>query len=361
MSEQLFLGTHLVSATIIFVFLALLIKLCKVNSRWVWNPIFCVCVLAYNVRVLTAHSYPVLAEFINVLEFLAPIVFIVCIRVNFQDPFFIGLIERVALGVLLPILLISKTLNSTNDISEEAFFWLVWAPYLISLICVFSAFWVAVKDWATDLVDKRRQLRQIFVFGFSPLILIALTLHALALIYPINALEYNSAIALIYGFGAFSLILIGGYLEPDWLNQLENVDNDNIPSKPSPSGSTIENAIGNPYAEELRALDNAMSMQKYYKQTGLTMSQLSGYLEYPEYRVRKAINQGLSFRNFKSFLNQYRVLDAAEQLKKDHSKSVLNISIDAGFNGLSTFNRAFKDHFGMTPSEFRNKVEPSEQ
>jgi len=373
MFENLFFGTHLVSATIIFIFFSLLLKLSSIKSRWVWNPIFCASVLAYSLRVLTTDSFPILAELLNLIEFLAPILFIICIRANFQEPFSIGLIEKAAFTVLLPILVLSKTLNVTNDFSEGLFSWLLWTPYFISLICVFAAFWVAIKDWNTDLVDKRRLLRRILVFGFSPLIVIALSLHALALIYPVDAPGYKATIALIYGLSAYGLILIGGYLEPDWLGDIGGSDNPEPSSESSNAEGKIENVVerndtGNIqpesnamedlYVEELKALDDVMAKQKYYRQTGLTIAQLAGYLGQPEYRLRKAINQGLGFRNFKSFLNKYRVYDAAEQLRQNkQTKSILNISIDAGFNGLSTFNRAFKDHFGETPSEFRSKTD----
>jgi len=209
------------------------------------------------------------------------------------------------------------------------------------LICVFAAFWVAIKDWSTDLVDKRRLLRQIFVFGFSPLIVIALILHALAVIYPVDAPGYNATIALIYGLSAYGLLLIGGYLEPDWLGHLGSSDNPETISEPSNAEGKVEsvvernetgnmqpvsNSMGDLYAEELNALDDVMANQKYYRQTGLTMAQLADYLGQPEYRLRKAINQGLGFRNFKSFLNKYRVYDAAEQLSQN-KQSPFSISL----------------------------------
>jgi len=327
------------------------------------------CVLSYNLRILFSNNFPLLAELFNIIEFLAPVVFIICIRVNFQEPFTLGVIEKLAFVALLPSIILTKVLNVTNDIDAGPFHWILWIPYLISLLCVLAAFLVAIKDWSTDLVDKRRELRRILVFGFSPLIIIALTLHALAIIYPIHAPELNSAIASIYGFSAFILLLIGGYLEPVWYGKYEsNPLYTHLP--PSTCKGTDENRadfekavtqearskIPNQYTEELQALNDAMEKQKYYRQAGITISQLAVITDQPEYRLRKAINQGLGFRNFKNFLNQYRILDAANQIKqKDQTKSILDISIDAGFNGLSTFNRAFKDHFGETPTEFRNK------
>ncbi|OUS04881.1 hypothetical protein A9Q81_05190 [Gammaproteobacteria bacterium 42_54_T18] len=125
MFETLYFGTHLVSTTVIFIFLSLLLKLCSIKSRWVWNPIFCVSVLAYNLRVMTSDIFPILAEVLNLFEFLAPILFIICIRANFQEPFFVGLIEKTAFTVLLPTLVLSKYVIDTNDINEGLFPWLL--------------------------------------------------------------------------------------------------------------------------------------------------------------------------------------------------------------------------------------------
>ncbi|MCB1157571.1 MAG: AraC family transcriptional regulator, partial [Leptospiraceae bacterium] len=35
--------------------------------------------------------------------------------------------------------------------------------------------------------------------------------------------------------------------------------------------------------------------------------------------------------------------------------TVLNIAFRCGFNSKSTFNRVFKESFGLSPSEFRKK------
>jgi len=46
-------------------------------------------------------------------------------------------------------------------------------------------------------------------------------------------------------------------------------------------------------------------------------------------------------------------LEKASQLLHIKSKSIADIAFDCGFETVSNFNRAFKSHFGKTPSQFR--------
>ena len=53
--------------------------------------------------------------------------------------------------------------------------------------------------------------------------------------------------------------------------------------------------------------------------------------------------------SFVDYLKDYRLTMAARLLQSSDS-SVLSISGEVGFESLSYFNRAFKKHYGMTPS-----------
>ena len=75
----------------------------------------------------------------------------------------------------------------------------------------------------------------------------------------------------------------------------------------------------------------------------------------PEYKVRRLINRQLGHRNFSAFLNQWRLADARQALADPGQRDVpiSTIGLDAGFQSLGPFNRAFKAETGLTPSEFR--------
>jgi AraC-like DNA-binding protein len=59
--------------------------------------------------------------------------------------------------------------------------------------------------------------------------------------------------------------------------------------------------------------------------------------------------------NFNAFLNHYRIEDARAALADPGKKDapILTIAMDAGFQSIGPFNRAFKADTGLTPSEFR--------
>ena len=77
----------------------------------------------------------------------------------------------------------------------------------------------------------------------------------------------------------------------------------------------------------------------------------------PEYRLRRLINQQLGYRNFNVFLNNHRIEEAKAALA-DPSQAevpVITIAMDAGFQSLGPFNRAFKATTGVTPTEYRRQ------
>lgn len=67
--------------------------------------------------------------------------------------------------------------------------------------------------------------------------------------------------------------------------------------------------------------------------------------------LSKAINY-YSGRNFKQFINYYRVMYATELMKKDRHLKVAELSLKCGFNSVVTFNAAFKLNMNMTPSSY---------
>ncbi|UWQ94899.1 AraC family transcriptional regulator [Rhodobacteraceae bacterium M385] len=95
-----------------------------------------------------------------------------------------------------------------------------------------------------------------------------------------------------------------------------------------------------------------------WQEEGLTIGTLAARLSVPEHRLRKAINAGLGYRNFSSFINQARIAAAKAQLsdpEKAH-KTVLEIAYGVGFASLGPFNRAFRDATGQSPTEYRKAM-----
>jgi AraC-like DNA-binding protein len=85
---------------------------------------------------------------------------------------------------------------------------------------------------------------------------------------------------------------------------------------------------------------------------------LAARLDLPEHRLRQVINEGLGHRNFNAFLNRYRIDEAKAALSDAGQRDVpvLTIAMDAGFQSIGPFNRAFKADTGLTPTEFRRNA-----
>jgi AraC-like DNA-binding protein len=105
----------------------------------------------------------------------------------------------------------------------------------------------------------------------------------------------------------------------------------------------------------LNRLEQLMTKECIFRQERLTIGALASRLAVPEERLRRAINEGLGYRNFNAFINHYRLEDAKTALSDPSQRDVpvLTIAMEAGFESLGPFNRAFKADTGMTPTEYR--------
>lgn len=57
-------------------------------------------------------------------------------------------------------------------------------------------------------------------------------------------------------------------------------------------------------------------------------------------------------KNFSEVINSYRVEEAKNLLIQKPNYSIEGIAFEAGFGSKATFNRVFKKHTGLTPSEY---------
>ena len=204
-----------------------------------------------------------------------------------------------------------------------------------------------LATWRADLVEGRRQLRLFSVVASS----LYIGLNAFSqLVGTSRSAPAQTSIA-----GACGLFVIAGVIAWSLLR---------VGSSQSLFLPPQVRAIAEPAAERqsvpvdqglVAALERLMTVERAYRQDGLTIGALAQRLEMPEYRLRRLINQALGYRNFNGFLNYYRIMEAKAALA-DPSQTevpVLTIALDTGFSSLGPFNRAFKAETGMTPSEFR--------
>jgi len=105
----------------------------------------------------------------------------------------------------------------------------------------------------------------------------------------------------------------------------------------------------------LDRLDRRLLPETLYAREGLTITALAELLGTQEHVLRRVINRGLGFRNFNDFLHTHRLQDASARLRDPAARRspVLTIALEVGYGSIGPFNRAFRERFGMTPTEYR--------
>ncbi len=98
---------------------------------------------------------------------------------------------------------------------------------------------------------------------------------------------------------------------------------------------------------------NIMERHQPFLQPELTLQELANLLEIPPNTLSKLINSDFN-QNFNDFINAYRVEEVKQKLFDSRLQhlSILGIAFESGFNSKATFNRAFRKHAGVSPTEF---------
>jgi AraC-like DNA-binding protein len=215
---------------------------------------------------------------------------------------------------------------------------------VISLAFVALAVGQTVASWSTDLVEQRRRLRVFVVVttavyaGFNASLQIFLpAAGSPGIVVTANAAILAGVVIAI----AYSLMRIKG--ETIFAAELPRI------------AAAVANGPSAADRKLLDALMRLMADERIYRHEGITIGTLAPKLAVPEYKLRRLINQQLGYRNFNVFLNNHRIEEAKAALA-DPSQAevpVITIAMDAGFQSLGPFNRAFKATTGVTPTEYR--------
>lgn len=99
-------------------------------------------------------------------------------------------------------------------------------------------------------------------------------------------------------------------------------------------------------------LHRAMVEDKLFLQDDLSLNRLSQAIAETENHISETLSQHLNTRFFQ-FVNRYRVEEAKRELAQS-DKLITTIAFVVGFNSKSTFNTAFKNMTGHSPSAYRN-------
>ena len=221
------------------------------------------------------------------------------------------------------------------------------AVNLIALGFIALAVMQTVASWSSDLVERRRSVRVFIV-------------SAAALYGGLNAVlqiamsgSGNAEIA-----NTMNLAVLAGVVAAICYAMMRVDGADLFAVSPEVEADTGDAAVIESSAADQKLIDALMRLmadERFYRHDNLTIGTLATKLGIPEYRLRRLINQRLGYRNFNVFLNEHRIAEAKAALA-DPSQAevpVITIAMDAGFQSLGPFNRAFKATTGVTPTEYR--------
>lgn len=104
-------------------------------------------------------------------------------------------------------------------------------------------------------------------------------------------------------------------------------------------------------------LDKAKNVLKYIENNymnKITIAEIAEIAGFSESHFMRYFKETMGV-TFVEYLKDYRLTMAARLLNGSDS-AILAIASETGFDNLSYFNRAFKQKFGMTPSEYRRQA-----
>jgi len=118
----------------------------------------------------------------------------------------------------------------------------------------------------------------------------------------------------------------------------------------------IDNKEEEKFKDLFQHIQVYMETDRPYLNPEFTILQMARELNTNAYYIHKAISQARDL-HFSLFVNQYRVENVKTMLETDTGKYTFeHIALASGFRNLSTFNKAFKQIEGITPSEYCKKI-----
>lgn len=219
--------------------------------------------------------------------------------------------------------------------------------HIIGLIVTLHLLISVIATWRNDLIEQRRIAR------FWLVLLVSLFILILDLVELSNTRLNRNQIFMLM---SASICLIGTIVTAAMLfiHEFSLKAHELLVKVVAAPNSTEANRYSRlvPQENALYAKLQTFVENVGYLQSDLTISQMAAQLQCPDHHLRKLINQRLGYTNFNAFLNHYRIEEARKRLIESHLP-VLSIALDLGYGSIASFNRAFKDIVGLTPTAYR--------
>lgn len=204
---------------------------------------------------------------------------------------------------------------------------------------VFHALAVVLRTNRADLIEPRRRMRAVVLIGTGVLIVHAII--SAAALRPAGLGEISDTIGLTTITAALFASVAWGDLA--WRELFAVQSKSTTPQTENADPIIMQKAV------------SAMESDELFRTEGLTVTALAENLAVHEYKLRRAINSGLGYRNFNEYLNFYRMRAAKKFLDAPENRDypLIHLALDLGYPSPAPFNRAFKEATGMAPGQYR--------
>ena len=292
-------------------------------------------------------AWPPAVHTVLLVSLTVPITFWLLAHLHFEDDFRFGRRHAwagavfVAVGYVSWLAAVEGRMPALLFPTESAHFWIV-LPKLLGLAVVLHALLRIYTGAGMDLVVPRLRARFAVLAVSGTYVLLELLgevfFSGSALERTAEGVHSTAVLALVVGVAFASL-----RAAPEVLRM--------------PEATLGGPALDPELAERLQRL---VETDEVFREEGLTIRGLAERLGTQEHKVRQLVNSQLGFKNFNAFLNRFRIAAAEKQLV-DPAKAhlgVAEIAYQVGYRSLATFNRAFKEVTGRTPTEYRAARRP---
>ena len=280
-------------------------------------------------RIFGAFIYPLTA-----LCSTHPVWFWICARLLFSDRPTLRTSDVICLGAMG----VAGVL-----VSVAAFSWVLVFPVAgLAFACLAPL--TVYFGMAGDLDPRRRQLRQWFV-PFVSIYLAAVIVTQAVVLFQGRSTPTALVLLNLVVIDVVAALTLSTFVQLRVVNWIAAVD-----TSPQVALSRLEQSV-------LDRLNRRFVAERLYAREALTIAELANLLGTQEHVLRRVVNHGLGFRNFNDFLHTHRLKEAAERLGDPQLRRipVLTIALEVGYGSIGPFNRAFKERFGMTPTEYRRQ------
>ena len=154
-------------------------------------------------------------------------------------------------------------------------------------------------------------------------------------------------------------------------NQLKRAKEESIQQKEEESqvpiqAETTEEGHNNKYVGSslsnekscnlFKRLESLMTEEQIYKDPLLTKEKVADMLGTNRTYLSQIINEQ-SNKNFTQYINEYRIYEAVRILSDPQNTQPLKaLSVELGFNSMTTFYKLFQQQTSMTPAQYRKQV-----